>query len=278
MNQSLEYYHNRWGAPTECTCCGSKLVHDGLNMRCVNHDCPEQVVHRLVLFIKKLGVKSSSDATLMNFGITSFEKLMSFVPNKNYKSQVKLYDELYAKVFSQSKEKLLGAMNFIGLSETSIGKIVDYYGIDAIESNDFIATTKTNPLPSGIGQVTLDSFIEGRQEALSQLNMVTNDTRWHYTPDVPASSRTKVKIKGTICVTGSLNFGSRSKFLEFAKEHGYESKSGVSKGLTYLINNDVTSMSSKNKKAKELGIKILSEAEFMKIVNTNEVEGSLFDL
>lgn len=264
--------------PTECTCCGSKLVRDGINMRCINHDCPEQVVHRLVLFIKKLGVKSSSDATLMNFGITSFEKLMNFVPDKNYKSQVKLYDELYAKVFSQSKEKLLGAMNFIGLSETSVGKIVDHYGIDVIEDDGFIATVHAYPLPASIGDLTMDAFIEGLPEALDQMHMVINDTRWHYTPEPQASSGAIVQVKGSICVTGSLKFGSRNKFLEFAKEHGYESKSGVSKGLTYLINNDVTSNSSKNRKAKELGIKILSEDDFMKMVNNSEVESELFSL
>ena len=79
-------------------------------------------------------------------------------------------------------------------------------------------------------------------------------------------------------MTGSLKFGSRNKFLEFAKEHGYESKAGVSKGLTYLVNNDINSNSSKNRKAKELGIKILSEDDFMKLVNDASLECGLADL
>lgn len=265
--------------PTECSCCGSKLVRDGVNMRCMNTECSEQVVHRLVNFIKKLGVKSALNSTLMNFGLTSFDKLLAFEPDKNYKSQVKLYDELYAKVLSQSKEKLLGAMNFVGLSETLINKIVDHYGIDAIESDSFIAEAKAHPLPSGIGQATLDSFIEGRQEALANMNKVINDVRWHWSGGLENGSRNVVETKGSICVTGSLKFGSRNKFLEFAKEHGYESKSGVSKGLTYLINNDVSSGSSKNRKAKELGIKILSEDEFIKLINEDELEPSnIFDI
>ena len=261
--------------PSECPSCGSKLVRDGLNMRCVNHDCPEQVVHRLVNFIKKLGVKSASNATLMNFGITSFDKLLAFTPDKNYKSEVKLYDELYAKVFSQSKEKLLSAMNFIGLSETLIGKIVSFYGIEAIESSTFTATVKAYDLPNGIGELTIDAFIEGLPEALENMHKVVNDTRWHYVESAQNASRSKVECKGSICVTGSLKFGSRDKFLEFAKEHGYESKSGVSKGLTYLVNNDIASNSSKNRKAKALGIKIISEDDFMKIVNDNDLECGL---
>ena len=263
--------------PTECPCCGSHLVRDGINMRCKNKKCSDQVIHRLVNFIKKLGVKSASNATLKNFGINSFEKLIMFEPNKSYKSEVKLYDELYGKVFSQSKEKLLGAMNFVGLSETSVGKIVDHYGYSLVESKSF-KDEAYKSLPNGIGAITLDKFIEDLPEALSQVDMVVNDTRWHWTPSLSGPSKAKTSIKGSICVTGSLKFGSRNKFLEFALEHGYESKAGVSRGLTYLVNNDINSNSSKNRKAKELGIKILSEDDFMKIVEGNTLECSLDSL
>lgn len=260
--------------PTECLCCGSTLVRDGVNMRCTNKICPDQVVHRLVNFIKKLGVKSASNATLKNFGIDSFEKLVNFTPDKKYKSEVKLYDELYAKVFSQSREKLLGAMNFVGLSETSVDKIVSHYGYDAVESGTF-KDEMIKSLPNGIGQVTLDKFIEDLPEALLHVHMITNDTRWHFTGYAPGASRHAVDVKGSICVTGSLKFGSRSKFLELAKAHGYESKSGVTKGLTYLVNNDINSSSSKNRKAKELGVKIISEDDFMKLLEDNSVECTL---
>ena len=262
--------------PTVCPCCGSELIRDGINMRCMNKMCGDQVIHQITHFIKKLGVKSASNATLNNFGITSFDKLITFVPNKKYKSEVKLYDELYSKVFSQSKSKLLAAMNFVGLAEISINKIIDHYGYDTIENNFDYETAKMS-LPNGIGDITLQKFIEGLPEALLNVNNIINDVRWHYTQDDSSKSNV-IDIKGSICVTGSLKFGSRNKFLEFAKEHGYESKSGVSKGLTYLINNDVTSNSSKNKKAKELGIKILSEDDFIKLINSDQYETSVFDL
>lgn len=263
--------------PFECPCCGSKLVRDGVNMRCMNKECADQVVHRLAMFIKKCGVKSASDATLKNFGITSFEKLVSFVPDKKYKSETKLHNELYAKVFSQSKEKLLGAMNFVGLSETLIDKIVSHYGYELVSSSNF-KDEAFKSLPNGIGEITLQKFIDGLPEALAQVNMVINDVRWHWSGDGLDASRVKSSIKGSICVTGSLKFGSRNKFLEFAREHGYESKSGVSKGLTYLITNDTKSGSSKNRKARELGVEVISEDEFMKLVNDSTVESSLCDL
>lgn len=264
--------------PSACPACGAVLIRDGINMRCANHECANQVIHRLVSFIKKLGVKSVSNATLTNLGITSFERLMLFIPDRSYKSQIKLYDELYTKVFSQSKEKLFCAMNFVGLSETLVGKIISHYGIDMVMSADFGKNISEGQLPNGVGQTTIAAFLTGLPEAQQHVNLVINDMRWHWTEGDPKTFKPTVVSKGSICVTGSLKFSSRSKFLEFAKEHGYESKSSVSKDLTYLINNDTTSNSSKNKKAKEFGVKILSEDDFLKLMNNSEIESSLFEL
>ena len=115
---------------------------------------------------------------------------------------MKLYDELYAKVFSQSKEKLLGAMNFVGLSETSVAKILDHYGYALVESPSF-KDEAFKSLPSGIGAVTLEKFIEDLPEALKQVEMVTTDVRWHFTQGNLDASRKNVPVKGSICVTGS---------------------------------------------------------------------------
>ena len=260
----------------ECPSCGSKLVRDGVNMRCTNKNCPDQVVHQIVNFIKKLGVKSASNATLKKMGLTSFSKLVDFSPDKHYKSETKLYDELMTKMFTQSKEKLLCAMNFVGISEVLASKIVSFYGIDVVESKTFKDDVKKGSLPAGVGDATMDAFLDGLDDALAIMHLIVGDNRWH--GDVAQKSSNVAPVKGSICVTGSLNFGSREKFLEFAREHGYEAKSGVSKGLTYLVNNDVNSSSSKNKKAKALGIKIVSEDEFMKIVRSNELESDVFEL
>ena len=55
-----------------------------------------------------------------------------------------------------------------------------------------------------------------------------------------------------------------------AEAAGYEVKSGVSKGLTYLVTNTPDSGSSKNKKAQQLGTKVITEEDFLKLVNNVE--------
>ena len=278
--------------PLVCNCCGSPLVRDGVNLRCINKNCTDQVVSQIALFIKNLGVKSASEATLKNFNITSFEALINFNPDKKYKSQVKLYDELSSKMFTRSFKTLFCNMTcFEGIAETTLEKIYDFYGYDKISENVYSCdptgyAVNSNlkdcfleiGLPAGVGEATLEKFQDGLKDAWTTVNMIIHDTRWNDMESTGNASCATCKIKGSICVTGSLKFGSRNKFLEFAKEHGYESKTGVTKDLTYLVTNDTKSGSSKNCKAKELGVKVISEDDFMKLINDSEVENSLDEL
>ena len=71
----------------------------------------------------------------------------------------------------------------------------------------------------------------------------------------------------TFVITGSINnFNNRDEMIEFIENNGGKVVSSISNKVNYLINNDVTSTSTKNKKANELNIKIISEEEFMNMV------------
>ncbi len=71
----------------------------------------------------------------------------------------------------------------------------------------------------------------------------------------------------TFVVTGSVNhFKNRKELQALIESKGGKATGSVTGKTTYLINNDVTSASSKNKKARELGIPILSEEDFLKLL------------
>ena len=71
-------------------------------------------------------------------------------------------------------------------------------------------------------------------------------------------------------MTGTLkHFENREKLKELIAEEGGKVSSAVSKKTDYLINNDADSSSSKNKKAAELGIPVISEDEFLKLLDKN---------
>ena len=71
----------------------------------------------------------------------------------------------------------------------------------------------------------------------------------------------------TFVITGSLtHFSNRKELQELIESKGGKAAGSVSAKTSYLINNDVKSASSKNKKARELGIPILSEEDFIKLL------------
>ena len=71
----------------------------------------------------------------------------------------------------------------------------------------------------------------------------------------------------TFCITGSLqHFKNRDELIQNIESHNGKVVSGISKKTDFLINNDTESMSSKNKKAKELNISIISEIDYLNII------------
>lgn len=263
--------------PEICPSCGSKIVRINQELFCENDECHHKKLEEMTMFVRKIGIKNVSFATIKNWDIDSFEKLLAFKPNPKYKIDVKFNDDLNSILFSMSEKQLVCSMNFKGLSETLLEKIIDYYKLENIKFNltDLANLPIKQGYPLGISNLFFDRFINGAERVFKNVNLIVSDPRYIGSANIEA---VKKEYIGSICVTGSLNFGSRSKFLKMAEEHGYESKGGVSKGLTYLITNDTTSGSSKNKKAKELGIKVISEEEFMNILKNNESTTSEFSL
>lgn len=254
--------------PTECPCCGSKLTIDGVDLCCKNPKCSDKLLHQTVDFIKRLGVKSASEATLEKFGIKDIPDLLKFKANKKYKSEVKLEIELLAKVFSRSKQELLAAMPFEDLGETLINKIVDFYGYENIEAGkQYIG------LPPGVGELTLQKFKDKILENLEYVNKFINDSRYNCLEDNQDKTGNNQKNGMSVCFTGKLNTMSRSKASKLAEDNGFEVRGGVNKGLTYLVTNDSNTNSAKGKAARKLGIKIISETEFIKLclVEANDI-------
>ena len=261
--------------PIECSACGSKLVLDGVNWRCVNPDCGDQKLHQAVHFIKKLGVKSASEATFKKFGISNIRDLLKFKADLKKKSEKKLADELEAKVFVRDRQELLAAMNFDGLGETLVNKIVDFYGYDNIKAGKPYVG-----LPSGIGETTLQKFKDSIQENLETVDMFINDKRYSCLKSSGNSlSKSEVNKNGmSVCFTGKLETMSRNDASEKAEAAGFEVLGGVKKGLTYLVTNTPDSGSSKNRKAQELGVKVIDEQQFLALCRKNSVAGDVFSI
>lgn len=252
--------------PETCSCCGSELVKDGPFLFCKNEDCIDRTTNQVADFIKRLGVEFASFKTLQNLGIHTIQDLVNFEANKKYKTEIKFEQELYNKVFTRSERDIFCALNMKDLAEISLNSIVDFFGWSAIVKHD-VENFDLTTFPSGIGEISMSKFIESYKRNLKLVNIIVSDKRYHYAEIEDSTFKKDKTILGSICFTGSLNKMTRSEASKLAESNGYVVKSGVSKGLTYLVQADKNSVSTKTKKAVSLGTKILGEEEFLKLLN-----------
>ena len=166
--------------PSDCPVCGAPLVRDGVDLRCENPECGSKQLAEVTSFIKKFEVKHSAKKQLDNFGIKTIDDLISFLPNQAYKSEVTLYNEINEKIFKASPQKIFCAMNFKGLAETQLQKIIEHYHFDWICGMKHVESEKNymlSNLPPGIGPKLLDAFWDKVEDAIANTRKIMLDSR-----------------------------------------------------------------------------------------------------
>lgn len=126
------------------------------------------------------------------------------------------------------------------------------------------ADVETLSAIEGVGEVIATAFVNYMRDDdnLRRLANLTKELTIE-TPKIQEGSQTLTGL--SFVITGSLTqFASRSELKEAIEARGGKVTGSVTGKTTCLINNDVASTSSKNKKARELGIPVLSEADFLK--------------
>jgi DNA ligase (NAD+) len=119
---------------------------------------------------------------------------------------------------------------------------------------------------SGIGKVLADAWITYFKDEKN--NEITDRLLGEVTIEQEAETGGEKQLEGmTFVITGSVeHFENRKALQEAIEAQGGKATGSVTSKTTYLINNDTTSNSSKNKKAKELGVPIISEEDFIKLL------------
>ena len=254
--------------PTHCPSCNTKLEWSGVDLKCNNKDCSHMLIKTVTSFIVKCGVENASETSLTNWGIETFEDLISFKANIGSKSEMNFMEELNNKVFSKTKEELFSCMSFNGAGSTNINKLIEYFGNGSV-----VATTKSlfvykniTDFPEGIGQKVVDKIEEDWMRNLLYLKLIITDSR--YNPKVVVKSvSTNPNFDGkSFLLTGAIS-EKRSVVENKIKELGGTIASSVSKNLDYLIcGPDSWGSSSKYLKAEKLNVKIITEENYKELI------------
>lgn len=266
--------------PDKCPVCGQEArirkENDVETLYCMNPDCVAKKIKSFSLFTSRdaMNIDGLSEATLEKFIAMGFiHNFGDIFEIGKYKDQIvemegfgqKSFDNLMMSL-EKAKETTLAKVIY-SLGITGIGlanaKVICKYFDDDIEKIRYADEEEISSI-EGIGPVIAGSLADYFKSAennqkldhlLSHLHLVHEET-----------SAEQVFAGKTFVITGSVeHFSNRSEAKEFIEARGGKVTGSVTKKTDYLINNDKTSASSKNKKAQELEIPILSEEDFLEL-------------
>lgn len=268
--------------PERCPVCGAKTeiskANDAKTLICPNEECEAKKIKAFTLMVSRdaLNIDGLSEATLEKFiakgFIHEFADIFHLDCHEEEITQMEGFGEKSYRNLLDSVEKA---------KDTTLARFVYALGINGIGlanakvlckafDDDFErlkdATVEELSEVEGIGGVLAegirsffrdDKRLESARRLLSQL---------HITKAKENENGQELAGK-TFVITGSVeHFANRNEVKELIESKGGKVAGSVSGKTDYLINNDLTSTSGKNKKAKELGIPIISEEMFLKMI------------
>lgn len=268
--------------PSTCPICGGetevKQENDSKVLVCTNDDCRGKLLGKLTHFVSKnaINIDGLSEATLDKFielgWLNSFEDI--FTLKDHFTEMVKLdgFGEISAKKLLDAIEtsrtttldRFIYALS-IPLIGRSASKTIAKHWDDIDEFLVDFESLYDYTVLDDFGNSMSDSLNEYAKEYSEDVIMLSGWFDFIY----PEESNNGNKLKDkTFVITGSLNhFANRDEAKEKIEAAGGKVSGSVSAKTSYLVNNDITSTSGKNKKAKELNIPIINEEELIQMLN-----------
>lgn len=263
-----------------CPVCGEEArvlkTNDVESLYCMNAECQAKKIKSFTLFVSRdaMNIDGLSEATLEKFILKGFIKDFGDIFEiEKYKDEIvsmegfgqKSYDNLIASIEKASHTTLPRLIYSLGISNVGIAnaKVICkefQYDLDKI----IHATPEEISSIEGIGPVIAGTFTEyfADEENIAKLEHLLSHLTFE---EMRTESAQSLEGKQFV-ITGSVeHFANRAQLKEYIEERGGKVTGSVTSKTDYLINNDTTSSSSKNKKAKDLGIPILSEEDFLKL-------------
>ena len=271
--------------PKICPVCGGKTeirsLNDVKSLYCTNPECQAKKIKSFDLFVSRdaLNIDGLSEMTLEKFiaagFIHEFDDIFHLDRHRDAIVTMegfgeKSYENLIeaAKTASHTTlPRLIFGLGIAGIGLANAKVICRHFDfdLDAMRKADAEELCAID----GIGGVLADAWVTYFK------NDKNNEILDHLLADLTfaneARSEEQTLVGKTFVITGSVeHFANRKELQEKIESLGGKASGSVSAKTSYLINNDVTSNSSKNKKARELGIPILSEADFLKMIGEEE--------
>lgn len=268
--------------PETCPVCGGATKINGVNgvetLYCTNPDCQAKKIKSFTLFVSRdaMNIDGLSEATLEKLIARGFiHSFADIFRLKEHRQEIVEMEGLGEKSFENLMNSIDRARNttlprlIYGLGISNIGSanakmICRAFGYDLNRIRH--AGAEEMSLIDGIGPVIAGTFADYFSSGKNQAAL--DDLLGELTIEIPAAETGPGLLEGkTFVITGSLeHYANRNEMKAVIEEQGGKVTGSVSAKTDYLINNDASSGSSKNRKARELGIPVITEEEFLSMV------------
>lgn len=272
--------------PSVCPICGAstRIIKDNDSevLYCTNEDCKGRLLGKLTHVVSKsaLNISGLSESTLnrlIKFGwVTSIKDIYHLSDYKNHmivldgfgkRSIEKLLNSI-EESRNTNLERFLYALSIPLLGKSAskmIAEAVDRDFDTFIDEMTMKGAEYFKYLP-GIGDALINSLNTYWKSHYSEIIQLANEFTFEK-PNLILNEIPKTLQGKTFVVTGSVNhYKNRDELKADIVTHGGTVVGSVSSKISYLINNDINSTSSKNQKAKSLNIPIISEEDFLKMI------------
>lgn len=265
--------------PDTCPACGhnTEIRNDNgiKTLYCPNKQCPAKNIKAFTLFVSRnaMNIDGLSEETLEKFIDAGYIREFADIYRiSRYREEItntsgfgeKSYDNLITSLNKSRDVELHALIYSLGIPNIGVAnaKLICKYFDNDLEKIRH-ATVEELVMIDGIGDKMAEKFTEyfSDKENVEKLDRLLQEV----TIKNPEVNHNAQNMEGlNFVVTGSVShFANRNEVKEYIEQRGGKVTGSVTSKTNYLINNDIMSNSSKNKKAKELGIEIITEEQFI---------------
>ncbi len=251
---------------SECPSCSFKLARDDKELRCINPDCPETKLQRILASVRNIGIEELGEPTIRKMintlGVKSLSDIFKLTKSDILKLdgfKEKSASNLYKNI-QMAREttdyQLVASLNIQGLGQTLASKILTEHSLGELRQMSRDELLQIDQIGPTMSEAIFKAFREKSDiiDELLECVKISNTK----------GSSLKEDLR-SICFTGEMP-EKRSFYEDLASKQGYKAVDSVTKGLSVLVAADVSSESSKIKRARLLGVRTLSLEEWLKSI------------
>ena len=263
--------------PHKCEVCQTELIDEGSRLYCPNKKCSKRILHQLLKWQQIVDIRDLGETLITSLfndkKVTSIsdiykltvEDLVPYFLNEESISSEKESlgaKKVYNSIQNHRTVKLstfIAGFDIEGVGESLAEKLIEA-GFDSLQKL-LDATVDEIANVYGFAQIMAQTIVEGLKEQSSEMIYLVDSQL------VTIQTSVAGKLSGkSFCFTGELKTMKRQDAENLVKQNGGFTKSSVTKDLSFLVTNDVSSGSSKNQKAAKFGVPVISEQEFLDLL------------